>query len=153
MLENPYSFERVLLVDDNKICNLLNRQVLELTLFSREIVEAINGIEALNYLRSAADHPEQIPELIFLDVYMPLMDGLGFLQEFKNLPKTILNKSRILVLSSTLDPSDVQKVNESPYVIKFVEKPLTRQKIFETDLKGIQKEYLSIINFADADAA
>jgi len=152
MLENPYSFERILLVDDNKICNFLNRQVLELTLFSRYIVESINGLEALNYLNSAAADPDQIPELIFLDVYMPLLDGIGFLREFNHLPKSILTKSRILVLSSTLDPSDVNKVAESPYVIKFLEKPLTRQKIIETDLKEIHKEYISILSSADLAA-
>ena len=149
MLENPYSFERVLLVDDNKVCNFLNRQVLELTLFSRYIVETINGIEALKYLEQAANDNEQIPELIFLDVYMPLLDGIGFLQEFNKLPKSVLSKTRILVLSSTLDPSDVNKVCESPYVIKFIEKPLTRQKIFETDLKAIHKEYHSILGDSD----
>ena len=152
MLENPYSFERVLLVDDNTINNFLNRQVLELTLFSRYIVETINGIDALKYLKSAASDPDQIPELIFLDVYMPLLDGIGFLQEFNKLPKSILSKSRILVLSSTLDPSDISKVYESPYVMKFIEKPLTRQKIFETDLKGIHKQYLSFLENSDVAA-
>ena len=152
MLENPYSFEKVLLVDDNTVCNFLNRQVLELTLFSRYIVETINGIEAIKYLESAASDPDQIPELIFLDIYMPLLDGLGFLEQFNKLPKCILSKSRILVLSSTLDPSDINKVYESPYVIKFIEKPLTRQKIFETDLKGIHKEYLSFLEDSDVAA-
>ena len=152
MLENPYSFEKVLLVDDNTVCNFLNRQVLELTLFSRYIVETINGIEAIKYLESAASDPDQIPELIFLDIYMPLLDGLGFLEKFNKLPKCILSKSRILVLSSTLDPSDINKVYESPYVIKFIEKTLTRQKIFETDLKGIHKEYLSFLEDSDVAA-
>jgi len=152
MLSNPYSFERVLLVDDNRVCNFLNRQVLELTLFSRYIVETINGIEAMRYLESASQDPEQIPELIFLDIYMPLMDGLGFLKEFDKLPKSILAKSRIVVLSSTLDISDVSKVHQCPYVIKFIEKPLTRQKIFETDLKGIHKDYLMMLKAADVAA-
>ena len=82
------------------------------------------------------------PEVIFLDVYMPLMDGMGFLDEFKNLPESILEKTRIIVLSSTLDANDYRRVKKSPYVVKFWEKPLNKQKLMETDLKDFRTEYL-----------
>lgn len=146
MSENPYSFNLVMLVDDNKICNVLNRRLFELTQFSSDLVEAINGLEALNYLKAHAEAPGRLPEIIFLDVYMPILDGIGFLREFNKLPHSILSKSRIIILSSTLDANDYRKVNESSYVIKFVEKPLNKKKIFETDLKKIREEYISIIN-------
>ena len=146
MLEHPSSFDLIMLVDDNKINNIINRKLFELMSFSKEIVEAGNGLEALDYLKSVANDADRIPEVIFLDVYMPLMDGIGFLSEFKNLPVSILEKSRIIILSSTLDANDFRKVNESPYVVKFLEKPLNKQKITETDLKGFRQQYLFIIS-------
>ena len=142
MYEQPSPFELIMLVDDNKINNIINRKLFEMMEFSKDIVEAANGLEAINYLKACATSIDRIPEVIFLDVYMPLMDGMGFLEEFKNLPDSILEKSRIIVLSSTLDANDYRRVNKSPYVVKFLEKPLNKQKILETDLKDFRKQYL-----------
>src|SRR6266446_9013997 len=79
MQEQPSSFDLIMLVDDNKINNIINRKLFELMQFSKEIVEAGNGLEALDYLKASASSPDRIPEVIFLDVYMPLLDGIGFL--------------------------------------------------------------------------
>jgi CheY-like chemotaxis protein len=114
MSENQSSFDLIMLVDDNKINNIINKKLFELVQFSKKIAEAGNGLEALNYLKGAATSYERIPEIIFLDVYMPLMDGIGFLEEFNNLPQEILSKSRVIILSSTLDSNDYLRVNESP---------------------------------------
>ncbi|HYV92000.1 MAG TPA: response regulator [Chitinophagales bacterium] len=142
MQEHTSPFDLIMLVDDNKINNIINRKLFELMHFSKEIVEAGNGLEALDYLKAAATSNDRIPEVIFLDVYMPLMDGMGFLDEFKNLPVSILEKSRIIILSSTLDGNDYRRVHRSPYVVKFLEKPMNKQKLIDTDLKGFREQYL-----------
>ena len=61
---------------------------------------------------------------------------------FKNLPESILEKTRIIILSSTLDGNDFRRVKKSPYVVKFLEKPMNRQKLIDTDLKGFREQYL-----------
>lgn len=115
----------VLLVDDNEINNLLHERLIEMSDFGESVVVQQSAIEALDYLRTVVDDPDKIPDIIFLDIRMPVMDGFGFLDEFKNLQESIVNKSKVILLSSTLDPGDNAKAKEYPHVIKMLLKPLT----------------------------
>ena len=117
--------KNVLLVDDNEINNLLHERLIEMSDFGEQVVVQQSAIEALDYLRSIANEPDKIPDVIFLDIRMPVMDGFGFLDEFQKFPNTLSEKSKVILLSSTLDPDDNAKAKNYPHVVKMLLKPLT----------------------------
>lgn len=68
---------------------------------------------------------EKIPDFIFLDLNMPVKDGFGFLAEFAELNENIRKKSRVVVLSSSISPDDINRASTNPFVHKYLNKPLT----------------------------
>lgn len=115
----------ILLVDDNEINNLLHERLIEMSEFGSPVVVVQSAQEALDHLNSVVNDAAQIPEIIFLDIRMPVMDGFGFLDEFQKLPESITGKSKVILLSSTLDPEDNARAKNYPHVIKMLLKPLT----------------------------
>lgn len=120
----------ILLIDDSPIDNFINRIVLQGTNFKSEIIEFLDAGKALEYLKSLGS-TEEIPSIIFLDINMPIMNGFLFLEEFNGLSDLIREKTKIVMLSSTLNPSEIEKVMANSHVIKFISKPLSAKKIGE----------------------
>jgi CheY-like chemotaxis protein len=117
-------FKNVLLIDDNEVNNMLHERLLEMSEFGESIVVYQAAPDGLEYLTSIANDDSKIPEIIFLDIRMPIMDGFGFLDAFNNLPDSIKLKSKVVMLSSTLDPEDNERAATYPVVIKMLMKPL-----------------------------
>lgn len=122
--------EKVLCVDDDPITLMLCKKVIQKANLSKAIDSAINGEDALDYFdRLMADNPNgtnDYPKLIFLDLNMPVMNGWEFLDHFakegydKQFPQT-----KVIVLSSTIDPDDIDKSKQYPMVVEFLSKPIT----------------------------
>jgi len=119
----------VLLVDDNNIVNFISRKTMEDCDFAGHIAEYTSGQRALKYLERLAKNQEQIPDLIFLDIKMQLMDGFEFLDQFKKLPASVKEKSKIVMLTSSLLDNDRRRAFEHPQVIEFLNKPVTKSKL------------------------
>lgn len=119
---------KILCVDDDPITLMLCKKVIAKANFSGEIESAKDGIEALKFFDSLAEDgskSEDYPQLIFLDLNMPIMDGWEFLDEFsKNLMQSF-PKTKIIVLSSSIDPKDINKSKSYPMVVDFLPKPIT----------------------------
>jgi CheY-like chemotaxis protein len=120
-----FKYKSALLIDDNEIDNFINKKLLQKTQFSQDIVEVFSGIKALEYLKENMHAPEKLPDIIFLDIMMPVMDGFEFLEEYDKLSNTIKNKPKIIMLSSTESFKDLNRANSNKYVYKFLNKPLT----------------------------
>lgn len=119
---------KILCVDDDPITLMLCKKVIAKANFSEEIESAKDGVEALKFFDSLTENgskSETYPELIFLDLNMPIMDGWEFLDEFsKNLTQSF-PKTKIIVLSSSIDPKDINKSKSYPMVLDFLPKPIT----------------------------
>ena len=65
------------------------------------------------------------PDIIFLDLNMPIMDGYQFADEFEKISLTIRNKTKIIILTTSLNPSDMERANKYKQIVKYINKPLT----------------------------
>lgn len=120
----------VLLVDDDVICNMICRKILERTGLVTEIQVAMNGEEALNVFNECFSGLRSHPDIILLDLNMPVMDGFSFLQAFIKMPQMHRNKVRIVILSSSMDARDILKA-ESMGADHYLTKPLTEEKLMQ----------------------
>jgi CheY-like chemotaxis protein len=124
----------ILLVDDDEPTNFLNYHILEET-GCTEHIEVAQGVqEALDYLTCSgkfkqADSKYPAPDLIFLDINMPAMDGWEFLEKYKNLKDGQKGKVIVVMLTTSCNPDDEWRAKDSPYVSGFANKPLTQEMV------------------------
>jgi response regulator RpfG family c-di-GMP phosphodiesterase len=121
----------VLLIDDTKLDNFINRILIQQLRISQSIIEFQNAKEALGYLRLMSSENKPYPEYIFLDLNMPEMDGFQFIEQFEEVQYDEKESTKIIVVSSTVDPEEIRRVISNPRVHKFIEKPLTKDKLKE----------------------
>jgi CheY-like chemotaxis protein len=119
----------VMLVDDNDTDNFIHKRVIELTGFASNIIVKSSGKSALEYLETNRDNIDKLPDLIFLDINMPIVDGFVFLFEFENFPDQLKNKSKIVILSSSDSKRDIDRIVDNEYVINFITKPLSEEAL------------------------
>jgi CheY-like chemotaxis protein len=121
--------DQILCVDDDPITLMLCKKVIIKASFSNEIITSQNGEEALHYFNTLKyANTEQLkkhPQLIFLDLNMPVMGGWEFLDHFNSEAFSEFKNIKIIVLSSTIDPEDLEKSKTYPMVIDFLSKPIT----------------------------
>ena len=125
----------VMLIDDNDTDNFISKRIIEITEFAERVEVKNSGQHALEYLSAHADDASQLPSLIFLDINMPVMDGFMFLYEFENLPTTIREKSQVIILSSSDNKRDIDKIINNKSVIQYITKPLTQNVLEEIKAK------------------
>src|ERR1017187_9121160 len=98
-----YFFKTVLLIDDNEIDNILHETLIIKGNFAEKIIVKFSSDDSLDFPRNEAIPNNQIPDLIFLDIRMPLGNGFEFLEAYQNLPAVILNHTKIVMLTSAMD--------------------------------------------------
>ena len=125
------TFDLVMLVDDNDTYNFINRRILEQNHFAKNIEVQSSGIGALSYLEEHLDNPNKLPDIIFLDIKMPLLNGHEFLFKLKQISEAVNNnnKCKVVMLSSSGDGDDINQAKKYPSVINFLQKPLTLEAL------------------------
>ena len=119
---------KVLLVEDDETTNFISKLILKNAGFD-DIYEVLNGKEAYEHIE------KNCPDIIFLDINMPVMNGWEFLDEKK--AKASCKKVKIAMLTSSTRHEDKEKAENYPCVIAYFEKPLTREKVEEIKKKMI----------------
>jgi len=122
---NSPAVDLVLLVDDNDTDNFISKRIIELTKFAKRIEIKNSGKSALQYLEHAREDNNKLPDLIFLDINMPIVDGFVFLYEFEKFPIHVRDKCKVIILSSSDNKRDIDRIVDNQYVVKFITKPLT----------------------------
>jgi CheY-like chemotaxis protein len=117
---------KILLVDDDKALNFLNRIELLANQVDCTIDEVLNGQQALDYIASV----HECPDVILLDINMPGIDGFGFLKEF-NAKDKCCDQSKIFMLTSSQREEDINAALSYSFVKGYFDKPLTKAHIQE----------------------
>ncbi|MCH8902679.1 MAG: response regulator [Bacteroidetes bacterium] len=123
----------IMLLDDNEIDNFVNKKVLQNNNFAERIYTHTSSRSALEFLENLNSDDdvtsELIPEIIFVDINMPIMDGLQFLEEFERNSEAIADKVKIVMLTTSINPQDIEKCANNPKIIKYINKPLTKEHL------------------------
>lgn len=119
---------RVLLVDDDQTTNFLNKLLLTRLGVAEQVLTATNGEEALRVLAQQCEAGTRCPHLILLDMNMPVLNGLAFLEAYAQLPPTVQQAIVIVMLTTSLHPVDLARAQQLP-IADFLNKPLTEEKV------------------------
>lgn len=116
----------VLIIDDNQIDLLINQRVVKNLMPEAEIKSCISAIDAIKHLEELYNSQQinKLPDIILLDIRMPIMDGFEFLEKLQESPSIQVKVPQVLMVTSSIDPQDVQRSNEHPLVKGFIGKPL-----------------------------
>lgn len=131
---------RVLCIDDDAITLMLCKTTIRKAEFSKEVITANNGQEAIEYyneltLSHSKGDNKEYPQIIFLDLNMPILGGWEFLDDFMNLFYEKFSDTKVVILSSTVDPKDKERARKYPIVIDFFSKPITKEILNQISLK------------------
>ncbi|MCC2547269.1 response regulator [Hymenobacter sp. BT175] len=127
-----------LLVDDDQTTNFLNQLLLRNLAVTDKLLVARNGQEALDMLQDSSKQGE-CPQLILLDVNMPVMNGFEFLEAYEQLSLPQRQSVVIIMLTTSLHPRDVQRVQEAS-IAGYLSKPLTKEKVNDILKTHFQRE-------------
>ncbi|RKS03160.1 response regulator [Flavobacterium sp. 102] len=123
--------ELLALVDDDDTFIFITKKIIEKTNNVKEVKVFNNGLDALNYLKDNLNTQYKLPEIIFLDLSMPIMDGWQFLDEFTSIESNNIKKIIIYICSSSISPHDILKAKKISAVSDYIIKPVTKDKFTE----------------------
>lgn len=116
------------LIDDDDTFVFLTKKVIEQTNLVEQIKVFGNGRDAINFLKKNSDNLDLLPEIILLDLNMPIMDGWQFLEDYILLKPKIGKKITIYIISSSISPHDIERGKGINAVSDFIIKPVTKEK-------------------------
>lgn len=137
MLRLNKKLNAVVLIDDEPANNFISESYIRRMNLTDHVVKFESPVKALSYFESIISNCDTKPDLVLLDINMPLMNGWEFLNRLRSIK--LNNKIALVMLSSSMNKSDLQRAEEAPEVSLFLQKPLEEQ--------GIEK--ILFTNFSD----
>jgi CheY-like chemotaxis protein len=119
-----FSVNYAMVIDDVEEDIYVLEKMIERYCFCKQLIKCNNAIDALAYLQQHADSSDKLPEIIFLDLAMPELNGVEFLEHFSRLPASIRKRCSLYVYSSSKMDEDVYMNGKHPLVAGFVPKPI-----------------------------
>jgi two-component system, chemotaxis family, chemotaxis protein CheY len=116
-------------VDDDDIFMIIARKMMGYCAPQWSLKEFANGEEILDYIQKNAQEPSNLPDIMLLDINMPVMDGWMFLQEYEQVKSKLSKPIKIYLASSSIDTKDTERAKENPNLVDYIIKPLTQDVI------------------------
>ncbi|MFV5687835.1 response regulator [Flavobacterium sp. ZT3R25] len=120
-------FKKVMIIDDNFIDLYISSRMITKNNFAKIVLEYSAAKEALKYLQDNQDNISVLPQIIFIDIYMPLMSGFEFLEAYDKLPTNLKKHCKAFIISSTIDDDDIARANGDKNVVCFQVKPINKE--------------------------
>lgn len=117
------------IIDDDPVYQFTAKKIVQLSHLAGEILQFTSGEEALSYINSNRNEYEQLPDILLLDLNMPVTDGWMFLDAYRDLKATLCKKMQIYIVTSSIDPRDIAHAKSYPEVVEFISKPLDIERI------------------------
>ena len=122
---------KIAVIDDDEVFQLIIKKQIEMKNIDCEILSFFNGQEAIDFFNKLDDGNLHVPDLVMLDVNMPVKDGWGFLEEYASISDGIRSKASLYMVTSSVIQSDMDRARDNSDIIGFVSKPLTNDKLEE----------------------
>lgn len=129
MSQNSPVIDTVCLVDDDEIYQYTTQKFLELKGLARKVLSFGDGEVALDYFQNHLGQEELLPDMILLDLSMPVMDGWEFLEEFSRLKPRITKRIEVYIVSSSVDARDIERAGRFSEVTDYIVKPIDYSKL------------------------
>jgi two-component system chemotaxis response regulator CheY len=122
---------RIALIDDDEIFQFITTRLIERANLAKELKQFYNGDTALHYLNDHAENEEDLPDIILLDINMPVIDGWMFLDAFKTLENKLKKIITIYMVSSSIAPEDISRAKANPLVKDYLVKPVSMETLHD----------------------
>lgn len=124
------------IVDDDKIYVFSLKKLLAINNLCKNILVFENGEKALNYITPIMSNSDELPDIILLDLNMPVMDGWEFLDEFIKIKSKINKQIEIFMVSSSINPADIEKAKQYQELTDYLIKPVSFNELSKVFNEG-----------------
>ncbi|HEY1060733.1 MAG TPA: response regulator [Daejeonella sp.] len=126
----PYEqLKKVLCINDNEVTLWIQKQILNKSKFTEEVITVFNGFEGLEYYKSLingnTENQNNFPGLILLDLHMPVMDGWEFLYRFSSEIYPHCKNTKVIITSYSIDEVDSERAKKYPFIVDFLTSSLS----------------------------
>jgi CheY-like chemotaxis protein len=121
----------ICIVDDDHVYQYAIGRQIELCLPQQKIIKFYHAEEALDYFNQNKSVPEMLPDVMFIDINMPMIDGWQFMEEYEKLIPMLSKTTTCYILSSSIDPRDQQRAHHIKSISRFISKPIEDEHLIE----------------------
>jgi CheY-like chemotaxis protein len=117
---------KLVLIDDESIFHKIVQLTIKDSELAKQATYSFDGELVLDYLEEKKSDSQSLPDYIFVDLYMPSFDGWDFLNRFQNIYKSLKKTINIYIVTSSIDPRDIDRSKLYPFVTTFISKPVMK---------------------------
>ena len=128
------------IVDDDLVYRFTMVKTLESTKLPMDIMAFSDGEEAINFMFDNIDQDAEFPDVIFLDIDMPIMDGFQFMEEFVKIKPRVGKSITVYMVSSSLDPRDIERAHNISAISDYIVKPIGLVRLKEIIEKLLKEQ-------------
>ena len=125
------NIDTICVIDDNDVYQFVMKNSINKINPGIKILSYLNGEEGIDALKEMIENKEQLPDVILLDINMPIMDGWEFMNEFIKIKNQMVNTIPIYLTTSSLDASDIDKAKKYEDITGFLSKPIDRHTLIK----------------------